>query len=150
MEPGKPRKTKAELTNPKKGTPVNPPKSGYLLSIQSYRGQLPDPDSMAKYEQLSPGFTKAIQDSFVSENHHRRKMEQITYIATSILAGLGIISGLSAVISVLYVVYKGFELGHPASAASLGSAVIAAVAYVFVTGRNPKELKGKNVKNERE
>lgn len=98
-------------------------------------GSIPDPESLAHYEQISPGFADRIIKMTENEGIHRREMEDKVVTKSFNLQNKGLWMGFSSVIVVSALSAYALYLGHPTQAATIAGTVIAALASVFVVGR---------------
>ena len=109
---------------------------------QFYSGPVPDPESLAKYESISPGFADRLLRMAEKEQHERISTHN-KIIDTE--KELNIIElnnykrgQIFALISVLLVVglyVYAFTLGYAKEAKDIAITVIASIAAIFITGR---------------
>jgi uncharacterized membrane protein len=110
------------------------------LSVQqSYSGPIPDPHSLAQYEQLQPGLAERIIRMAEKEAEHRHLQEDRLIKNTIKVATVSIIFAFVSVIMfcglILYALIKGMNM------ATLGLAIgaIASVAGVFIAFKSQKK-----------
>lgn len=105
----------------------------------SFSGPIPDPESLAKYEQISPGFADRILNMAEEEAKHRRKKEDKLVKNTVTTAIMGIIFAFVSVAMFCGLIL--FALIHAYSLATLGLAIgaIASVAGLFIVFRSNKK-----------
>ena len=106
-----------------------------------YSGPLPEPEALAKYDQIVPGAAERILTMAEKEMQHRHKNDNLlsksiiwTTIVSIALAFLSVVilSGLT-----FYALYKGYDT----VAASIAVGSIAAVAGVFIFFKSAKKDK---------
>lgn len=122
----------------------NTPKKSVNASLQihkesSYSGPIPDPESLAKYEQISPGFAERILSMAEEEARHRRRNEDRLVKNSVVTTIMGIIFAFVSVILFCGLIL--FALINAYSIATLGIAIgaIASVAGLFIVFRNRKK-----------
>lgn len=122
----------------------NSPKKSVNASLQirkesSYSGPIPDPESLAKYEQISPGFAERIMTMAEEESHHRRRNENRLVKSSVTMAILGIIFAFLSVIMFCGLIL--FALMNALNIATLGLAIgaIASVAGIFIVFRSRRK-----------
>jgi uncharacterized membrane protein len=103
---------------------------------EAYYGPIPDPDSLAKYEQIQPGLTERIIKMAEDEAKHRRKNEERLIKNSIRMATTGTIFAFVSVLLfggiIIYAVYKESSV----AALSTVIAALASLAGVFVFFRN--------------
>ena len=110
---------------------------------QQFRGPLPHPDILERYDQIVPGSAKSIIDSFIVEGTHRRArdnrevamceewaradvdLQKRGQVLGFILAVIGIGGGLGAIV-----------MGATVSGAVVSSASLAAMVVAFLRQRH--------------
>lgn len=118
----------------------SPAEKSQLVQVQQhYSGPLPQPDALAKYDQIVPGAAERIIRMAEKEMDHRHDTENKMTQNAIRTTYLGIIFAFVSVLvlsgSVLYALYKGFDT----VAASIAVGSIAAVAGVFVFFKSKKK-----------
>ncbi|MDR0368014.1 MAG: DUF2335 domain-containing protein [Bacteroidales bacterium] len=114
-----------------------------VAASQHYSGPIPDPESLAKYEQIMPGAAERILRMAENEAKNRHKNENRltkSYLITTIL---GIIFAFSSVVLICGLVYYALKCGFGTEAAGIAVGAIASVAGVFMF------FKRSNRKNEK-
>jgi len=126
---------------PKQNKPTHQQAKSTLVSASyTYQGIIPPAHEMERYEQIRPGFADRILKMSEDEGAHRRKMERRIVSLSGLTTTLSQLCALASVGGVLYVCYFAFSEGHPASAATIATGVLASVALAFMRGRNqPKK-----------
>ncbi len=118
------------------------------IHTEGFSGPLPDPETLAKYEQMIPGVAERLVHAFESEIAHRRKIELDSFQARSADAKyerrieargqwLGFVIGLAGLGVGLAALLK----GAPVTGGMLGGSTLAALVYVFVVGRRQPKSK---------
>jgi uncharacterized membrane protein len=103
---------------------------------RAYQGPIPDPDSLARYDQINPGFAERIMRMAEEEAIHRRSNENKIIKGNTRMAMLGIVFAFLSVIIfagiVIFAILKG------SSVAALGAVItsICSLAGVFLFFRN--------------
>jgi uncharacterized membrane protein len=103
---------------------------------QAYQGPIPDPDSLARYEQIQPGFAERIMRMAEEEAIHRRSNEN-KIIKDSVRMGMiGVVFAFLSVVIFAGIVV--FAILEGSSIAALGAVItsICSLAGVFVFFRN--------------
>ncbi len=107
-----------------------------------YSGPVPDPDSLAKYEQISPGFADRILKMAEKEQEERIVTQRQVIEAEKEFNfrelnnfKRGQIFALIAVFLIVLMCIYAFNLGYGKEARDIAIAVIASVAGIFITGR---------------
>jgi uncharacterized membrane protein len=142
------------------GTPPTPseltarsPQSGdkpdrqtsHTISAEFYRGPIPHPETLQKYDDITPGLANRIVQMAESEAIHRREIEtkivdancaDMTAYHAEVFRGqiCGLIIAVTALISGAYVAVQGYQWGG----ALLGTGGIGSIVLTFVLGRNAK------------
>ncbi|MDR3351042.1 MAG: DUF2335 domain-containing protein [Prevotellaceae bacterium] len=103
---------------------------------QAYQGPIPDPDSLARYEQIQPGFAERIMRMAEEEAIHRRSNENKIIKGNVRMAMLGIVFAFLSVIVFAGIVI--FAIREGSSVAALGAVItsICSLAGVFIFFRN--------------
>jgi uncharacterized membrane protein len=103
---------------------------------QAYSGPIPDPDSLARYEQIQPGLTERIMNMAEKEAEHRRENDKLIVKSSIRMATIGILFAFFSVLLfggiIVYAVYKESNV----AALSTVVAALASLAGVFVFFRN--------------
>lgn len=118
--------------------PTNRPRAAVQLQQQHYCGPLPQPEDLAKYDQIVPGAAERIIKMAEKEMDFRHKSENRHHVNAVRVAVVSIVFAFISVLIlsglVLYALYKGFD----AVAASIAVGSIAAVAGVFMFFKTKK------------
>jgi uncharacterized membrane protein len=103
---------------------------------QSYQGPIPDPDSLARYEQIQPGFAERIMQMAETEAIHRRSNENKIIRGNVRMATMGIVFAFLSVIIFAGIVI--FAILEGSSVAALGAVItsICSLAGIFLYSRN--------------
>lgn len=100
-----------------------------------FSGPLPDPTTLAQYEQVIPGFGERILSEYESQGQHRRRLEDAVVTKNLAAQTRGqYIAGLGFVAIVAGAVFLG-SLGHTAVALALIGIDILSFGGVYVWGR---------------
>lgn len=119
-------------------------RTGMRLVAQStettiYSGPIPHPEILHGYEQICPGAADRIIAMAENQQNHRISMEKIVVTGNVEAQARGQwIAGLIST-AVLAVGTYSIYLGHPVEGASIIGTNLAAVAYVFITGKKAQE-----------
>jgi uncharacterized membrane protein len=102
----------------------------------AYHGPIPDPDSLARYEQIKPGFAERIICMAEEEAVHRRSNENRVIRDSTRMAILGVVFAFLSVIIFAGIVI--FSILKGSSIAALGAVItsICSLAGVFMFFRN--------------
>jgi uncharacterized membrane protein len=116
-------------------------KTSANISVQqSYSGPIPDPHSLAQYEQVQPGLAERIIRMAEQEVEHRHRQEDMLIKNTIKMATVGIIFSFVSVILfcglILCAIIRGMDM------ATLGIAIgaIASVAGVFIAFKSKNKF----------
>ena len=109
-----------------------------LQHSQLYSGPIPDPESLARYEQIQPGFAERIIRMAEQEALHRRANENIVIKNSTRMAVTGIIFAFVSVI--LFVGVIAYAISQQSNVAALSTviAALASLAGIFVYFKNKK------------
>lgn len=107
-----------------------------------YQGAIPDPESMERYDSISPGFALRLLSMAEKEGDDRRKKGNRFQIFSFILSTLSILCALASVGSICVLVYFAFQFGFGTQGATIATGVIVSLAYVFM-GVRKKSDEGK-------
>lgn len=105
------------------------------FTAEFYQGIIPKPEDLQKYEAIKPGFADRLIKLTEEEVIHRRAMERKVVNGSVGTVYFGQTLGFLAVCSVIYLCYQFLIHGEAVSGASLASAVLIGLAWVFVTGK---------------
>ena len=107
-----------------------------LQHRQAYSGPIPDPDSLAKYEQIQPGFAERIMKMAEDEALHRRANENRIIKNATQTAITGIIFAFISIIMFGGIIV--YAISQNSNVAALGTviATLASLAGIFVFFRN--------------
>lgn len=129
----------------------NPGKSGFVVSEQKfelYKGSLPHPDMLEKYEAMYPGITKELLHLVKEQTLHRISIES-KVVDSNIKnskkgLSLGFMIAMTGLIGSIFCITQGFEIGG----SILGGSGLLGLVSVFVYGskQRDRELKEKKEK----
>ena len=111
----------------------------HIIATKHYSGPIPDPESLAKYNQVIPGAAERILNMAENEAKNRHKREEMmtkTFMLTTIL---GIVFAFSSVILICGLVFYAISHGFGAEAATIAVGAIASVAGVFIFFKRAKK-----------
>lgn len=121
---------------------VKNPESSVIRESYSYRGPIPDPAMLEKYEQIHPGAIKWILNASEEERKHRHKMEE--FATKNHFGDIGRgqwFAFLTVALTMAVAAYLAhLEQGWPAGI--LGSVGLLGLVYVFVQGRKDSKESG--------
>lgn len=116
-----------------------------LTKQELYVGPVPDPDSLAKYESIQPGFANrliAMAEKEQSERHasNRLVIENESQLEKMKLTNFkrGQYFGFFALLVIVALCVYAMYLGHPIQAAWIAVAVITTTVVAFISGRLKK------------
>jgi uncharacterized membrane protein len=106
---------------------------------QLWLGPLPSPESLAKYNEASPGAAKIILDAFQSQGAHRQEIEKAVVIGGARRASQGLwmggsLAALSMILSFILIIQ-----GYPIIGVVLWLGEIASVFVAFVYGKREQK-----------
>jgi len=107
-----------------------------LQHHQAYSGPIPDPDSLAKYEQIQPGFAERIIKMAEDEASHRRTNENKIIQSSTQMAVTGIVFAFVSVVIFGGIVTYAISQQSNVAALSTVIAALASLAGIFVFFRN--------------
>lgn len=107
-----------------------------LQHHQAYSGPIPDPDSLAKYEQIQPGFAERIIKMAEEEALHRRANENKVIKSSMAMAITGIVFAFISVILFGGIIVYAISQRSNVAALSTVIAAVASLAGIFVFFRN--------------
>jgi uncharacterized membrane protein len=138
--------TPSELTtrSPQSGSKPER-KTSHTISAEFYRGPIPHPETLQKYDDITPGLANRIVQMAEAEAIHRREIEtkivdancaDMTAYHAEVFRGqiCGLIIAVTALVSGAYVAVQGYQWGG----ALLGTGGIGSIVLTFVLGRNAK------------
>ena len=102
-----------------------------LIAMQFFRGPLPSPLMLTKYEEAIPGLGKTLVEWTQQESEHRRKLETRNQLIQILGMGCGFMIGIAGLAAATAMAWK----GHGAAAAIVGGVDIAGLVSIFVLGR---------------
>jgi uncharacterized membrane protein len=105
------------------------------FEIQSHAGPLPQPEALAKYENVLPGLAERIVRMAENQSSHRIKLEDVTVNSQLGESKRGQLFGLIVGIFALMVALALGLSGQGIAASFIGSFDIVGLVAVFVTGR---------------
>lgn len=119
--------------------PVKQPATNISLEQhRAYSGPIPDPESLAGYEQIQPGFAERIVKMAEDEALHRRANENRIIKNSTRMAVTGIIFAFVAVLIFSGIVIYAISQHSNIAALSTVIAALASLAGIFVFFRNKK------------
>lgn len=101
---------------------------------RSFRGPLPDPETLAQYDAVLPGTAARIVDSFDEQRRHRIGMERMEAADTRLQRWLGSICGAIIGIAAMFGGIWLVATGHDTAGATIACGGVGALAGVFVVG----------------
>ncbi|WP_304455681.1 DUF2335 domain-containing protein [Nocardiopsis sp. YSL2] len=104
-------------------------------TIVETSGPLPQPSILREYDEILPGLADRIVSMAESEQKHRHRIDEVDSRMPFEIAKRGQRYGMTSVILVISLSAILVFLGHPTAAVGLASAVLVALAAVFVTGQ---------------
>ena len=107
-----------------------------LQHHQAYSGPIPDPDSLAKYDRIQPGFAERIIKMAEDEALHRRANENKIIKNSTQMAITGIIFAFVSVIMFGGIIVYAISQQSSVAALSTVIAALASLAGIFVFFRN--------------
>ncbi len=136
--------------NPKvfEGVPITQKKEiiRTIISFKHHSGPLPDPETMAAYNEMIPNGADRIMVIFEEQARHRMGLENIAIPAQVKQSGIGqIIGGVLSTLIIIAAVVLGMY-GHETTACVLGGTTIVSLAIIFVLGKVPKSPNKENKK----
>jgi uncharacterized membrane protein len=100
-----------------------------------YRGQLPPPEMLEKFESIQPGFTDRLLKLVEKESAFKQEYDRSSLGALKISTVLGIVAAILAVAIVavvsIYALYRGYE----GAAATIMSTCVVGVVIAFIQKR---------------
>ena len=109
--------------------------------VTQWQGPLPPPESLKRYDDISPGTAQTIIEMAVKEQEHRHLMEKETLKRSSRLAMTSTICGFICVILLIGLVIYSIIAGAYNTALAAVISAIATIAGIFVLRRRFKENK---------
>ena len=107
-----------------------------LQHHQAYSGPIPDPESLARYEQIQPGFAERIVKMAEDEALHRRTNENRIIKNSTRMAVTGIIFAFVSVVLFGCIIVYAISQDSSVAALSTVIAALASLAGIFVFFRN--------------
>jgi uncharacterized membrane protein len=135
--------SKSSQTTPKTSQKPSP---GIIHAQQTtfYKGQLPPPEMLRKFEEIQPGFTDRLLKMVENESIFKQEQDKQVLASFSQSAVLGIIFAFLSVLVIssvaVYAIYKGFGT----AAASIMATCVVGVIIAFIQRRrlSKEERKG--------
>ena len=128
---------------PKRQNPPTQPREQQTIVATSETrlrsGPLPDPETLAQYDQVVPGVAERIIKMAESEATARRDNERRSLSHLIIISYLGITFAFLSVIIISVLVWYAISKGFDMVAGTIAVGCIAAVAGVFVFFRRSKQ-----------
>ena len=126
--------------------PQNPRSTVTSLEASYFKGPLPPPEALEKYDQVVPGAAARILTMAEEQSKHRQSLEKIAVNSGAQDSRLGIICALVVALAVLALAAYSLSQGYSKEAAVIASVDIAGLAGVFVYGKasNQKERLERN------
>ena len=128
-------------------------KGGKLVaqSTEVFRGPLPNPDHLAKYEEICPGLADRIVKMAENQAAHRQSIEKKVIASQTRDSFLGVIFafllGCTTIVAGTIITLNGYTFaGFSFGAAGLGGIVI---SFIYGTRSNRREREDKNEKSKR-
>lgn len=116
-----------------------PELAGIMMQVTHTRsGPLPDPDELARYEKISPGFALEILEMAKSEQKHRHSHLSKGQSGAIWRDRIGQIFGMVSVFVFSYIAYEMIQRGAYGWATGLLGVELVALTSVFVVGRKDK------------
>ncbi|MCX6270506.1 MAG: DUF2335 domain-containing protein [Bacteroidetes bacterium] len=121
----------------------NPAKQEQIVNVKQVTiGPVPDPETLARYNQIDPAFTQTIFRMAEKEQEERLKNNAIL-VKTEAYVKRGetkskVLGQIFAILSVVFLCCLcayAFFLGFPIQASAIAGTVIISLAVVFVKGR---------------
>lgn len=102
------------------------------VELTSFEGIMPDPETLAKLEQLIPGCSREWMDMAKGEIRHRQNTENRITWAFKYNTLISIFCGFGANLAICFVGYTAIVLGHPNAGATIIASSAAAVVAAFL------------------
>jgi uncharacterized membrane protein len=112
------------------------------ITLQEYEGLLPDPENLAKFEKLHPGFADRMLTMAEQEMLHRRQLDNKIARVTLRSSLLGIIAAFLSVLAVCSLSAYALFLGHANAGASIVIGSAAAIVSAFLLSRRKRSRTG--------
>lgn len=145
MSQNKPKKTQSQHVPPR----IN---GLAVAQVQRHEGPIPDPDTLARYESISPGFAERIMKMAELEQSQRHsndatiiRNQHIQHKRDTLSFRLGQLYAILSVGGVILLCAFLANIGCSVAAGSIGVATIVGVVVAF-HNRNPEKNK-ENTKN---
>jgi uncharacterized membrane protein len=100
--------------------------------FQSYEGLLPSPETLSKFESITPGFADRMLKMAEKELDHQQDIDNATIISFRQNAILGIVVAFLSVIIIAGLCFYAIYKGYPTAAASMFVGSAAAVVSAFL------------------
>ena len=97
-------------------------------------GPLPDPETLAKYESLQPGFSNRILKLVEDQARHRQDLEQCVIRSDVAHARLGLYFGLTIALVCVFAATTCILFGHELSGSVFFGATLVGLVGTFVYG----------------
>ena len=115
--------------------PTSPEGGTTLLSIESWQGPLPAPETLAEFERIVPGSAEAIIREWGTEANHRRRYEQRALSIQGFEQIGGRVLAFVFAIAALGVTAYLARIGAEWAAGIIGAGTIGSVVLTLVSGR---------------
>jgi uncharacterized membrane protein len=103
-----------------------------------FQGPLPHPDTLARYEQLSPGCANKIIDQFVEQGRHRMLLEKTVVTGDTLRSYLGVAAAFVIAIGGIGLAYYLVSQGKGWEGTAVVFIDLSTLAGVFVYGTNSR------------
>jgi uncharacterized membrane protein len=109
------------------------------FKAEIYRGLLPHPDILERFENINPGMTDRLLVMAEKQQDHRHELEKTVVFGGATRAKNGLIAGVF--IAVLFLAVSAWLIftGHDIAGTVLGSVDLVALVTVFVVGRDSQK-----------
>lgn len=122
----------SQLDRPSSRAAGQPPDVG--VQIERYRGPLPSPEALARYDVVLPGAADRILQMAERRLEHRQRLESTVAEGSIVRARLGIIAATVVSLAVLGVAGYALYLGQPVAGGVLGVADVVGLSGVYIYG----------------
>lgn len=108
-----------------------------------HQGPLPDPETLAQYEQIQPGFANRVITLAEGEAQHRRGLDRKVISMNFWLTLCGMLFGLLSIAGVTYLCHYAFSIGAKTEASAIAIGVLVSVGGVFLWRRGKSDGESK-------
>lgn len=116
-----------------------PEVAGIMMQVTHTRsGPLPDPQELASYERISPGFAREIMDMAKAEQKHRHEHYKTGQLGAIWRDRIGQICAMVSVLVFAYIAYEMIQHAAYGWATGLLGVELVALTSVFVVGRKDR------------